>query len=231
MAVRCPNCGAVNPDETSFCSQCGVQFVYTEAEQQTPEAGAPRPTQQSWQYDFTPDTAVDIVSSTGATGFVDPNEQPVCSLKNGFLLNLVSGEGWKSEDSVITDKRLYYYGSQGIISKIKCEEIVNLEDITGVSFMHFNPWILCIMGALCSFLAVCMIFAERTRTTPAAYVFLFIGIALLLAFAFTRKAYLRVDYAGGSIRFSVKKYGVYSVRMYQRCLFIQKDLLEKKKKG
>ena len=230
MAVRCPNCGAINPDETSFCSQCGVQFVYTEAEQQTPEAGDPRPTRQSWQYDFTPDTAVDIVSSTGATGFVDPNEQPVCSLKNGFLLNLVSGEGWKSEDSVITDKRLYYYGSQGIISKIKCEEIVNLEDITGVSFMHFNPWILCIFGALCSFIGLYALGAGGGRNS-AGYLFLGFGVMLLLAFAFTRKAYLRVDYAGGSIRFSVKKYGVYSVRMYQRCLFIQKDLLEKKKKG
>ena len=43
----------------------------------------------------------DYVSTTGASGFVAEDEQIVYSLKNGTALNLISGEGWKKENTAI----------------------------------------------------------------------------------------------------------------------------------
>ena len=138
-------------------------------------------------------------------------------MKNGYGLNLVAGEGWKSEDSVITNKRLYYYGDQGVISKVKQEEIVNIEDITGVSIVYFRPWIFVILGALSAMIGL------ATIKSVGGIICLIFGVFLLLMFVLLCKSFLKIEYAGGSIHFSVKKYGLDKVRIFQRCIFSLKD--------
>jgi hypothetical protein len=224
MAMNCPKCGSAVPDGAGFCTVCGTKVEVASGLNGTPSA-------QSILASVDPTSSlngggpgriehVSYVSSTGATGFVDPSERAICSLKNGYGLNLVAGEGWKSEDSVITNKRLYYYGDQGVISKVKQEEIVNIEDITGVSITYFRPWIFVILGAL---LAVAGLMLKETLLK---LVFLFSGIFFVLLFAVLSKSFLKIEYAGGSIHFSVKKYGLNNVRIFQRCIFTQKDKLK-----
>lgn len=43
------------------------------------------------------------------------------------------------------------------------------------------------------------------------------------ALFYEKSAAHRIDYAGGSIRFSVKKYGLNNVRVFQRSIFARKD--------
>lgn len=231
MSMNCPKCGSSLPDGSSFCSVCGssVATAGSQTGNQTAYV-APQPTQPIAPPPIsapliTPQPALlgaasGYVSSTGATGFVDPSERAVCSLKNGYGLNLISGEGWKSEDSVITDKRLYYYGDQGIISKVKTEEIVDLEDITGISITYFRPWFFILFGI------ISLIAGVAVKEQLVQVVFLISGLFLFLLFAVLSKSFLRIDYAGGSIRFSVKKYGLNNVRVFQRSIFTQKDKLK-----
>lgn len=226
MSMNCPKCGSSLPDGSSFCSVCGSSVTASGkvTEYQTTYV-APQPAQPIAPPPIAPPPVSvgapsSYVSSTGATGFVDPSERAICSLKNGYGLNLIAGEGWKSEDSVITDKRLYYYGNEGIISKVKQEEIVNLEDITGISITYFRPWICVILGVLTLIPAVAV---QETMLTLVIGLF---AVILFLAFAILSKSFLRIDYAGGSIRFSVKKYGLDNVRVFQRSIFAQKDKLK-----
>lgn len=236
MSMNCPKCGSALPDGSSFCSVCGSSVTTSgkATEYQTtyvapqpaqpiappPIAPPPIPPQPIAPPPVSVGASSDYVSSTGATGFVDPSEKAICSLKNGYGLNLIAGEGWKSEDSVITDKRLYYYGDQGIISKVKQEEIVDLEDITGVSITYFRPWIFVIMGALLAIVGLVV------KETMLRAVFLGSGFGFLLFFAILSKAFLKIEYAGGAIRFSVKKYGLNNVRVFQRCIFARKDQMK-----
>ncbi|MBR5347981.1 MAG: zinc-ribbon domain-containing protein [Lachnospiraceae bacterium] len=219
MSKNCPKCGSSIPDHASFCTVCGAQIPAQPIP--APQIPAqPTPAPQMQPQPVLPEVSVGYISSTGATGFIDPSERAVCSLKNGYGLNWISGEGWKSEDSVITDKRLYYYGDQGIISKVKTEEIVDLEDITGVSITYMRPWIFIIMAILLTGAGfVCI-------NTMVGIIFLLSAVLFVLLFAILSKSFLRIDYAGGSIRFSVKKYGLNNVRVFQHCIFEQKSKLK-----
>ena len=224
MAMNCPKCGTAVPDGAGFCTVCGTRIEAASGMTGNPSAqsilASVDPTSSLSGSTPTRIEHVSYVSSTGATGFVDPSERAICSLKNGYGLNLVAGEGWKSEDSVITDKRLYYYGNEGVLSKLKQEEIVNLEDITGVSITYFRPWLLVIVGAL--FAVGCLAMPEFM----IKILFLIFAALCLLSFAALCKSFLKIEYAGGSIHFSVKKYGLDNVRVFQRCIFTQKDKLK-----
>lgn len=224
MAMNCPKCGTAVPDGAGFCTVCGTRIEAASGMTGNPSAqsilASVDPTSSLSGSTPTRIEHVSYVSSTGATGFVDPSERAICSLKNGYGLNLVAGEGWKSEDSVITNKRLYYYGNEGVLSKLKQEEIVNLEDITGVSITYFRPWLLVIVGAL--FAVGCLAMPEFMLKI----LFLIFAALCLLTFAALCKSFLKIEYAGGSIHFSVKKYGLDNVRVFQRCIFTQKDKLK-----
>ncbi|MBR6366034.1 MAG: zinc ribbon domain-containing protein [Lachnospiraceae bacterium] len=221
MAMNCPKCGTAVPDGAGFCTVCGTRIEAASGMTGNPSAqsilASVDPTSSLSGSTPTRIEHVSYVSSTGATGFVDPSERAICSLKNGYGLNLVAGEGWKSEDSVITNKRLYYYGDQGVISKVKQEEIVNIEDITGVSIVYFRPWIFVILGALSAMIGL------ATIKSVGGIICLIFGVFLLLMFVLLCKSFLKIEYAGGSIHFSVKKYGLDKVRIFQRCIFSLKD--------
>ena len=89
MSTICKNCGTQVNDGVKFCTGCGKPI--------SPE-GANNVVVPSGEYNF----------STGAKGFVDTNENGAYSLRNGLLMNYISGEGFVKEDAVITNRRLYY---------------------------------------------------------------------------------------------------------------------------
>ena len=97
MANVCSYCGAFLSDESKFCTKCG-----------TPIKSAP-PVNPAPPVNFTPPVnpapPVDpgnkngnYVSSTGADGFVNGTESGSFSLRNGQLMNIISGEGFVKED-------------------------------------------------------------------------------------------------------------------------------------
>lgn len=175
---------------------------------------------------------LDYISSTGAQGFVSPDEYVVFSLRNGIGLNLLSGEGWRKEDAVITNKRLYYNDRLGLLNVIRHEDIVDLKDITGACFVDMRPAGLKVFAIIVLSLALLVgIISGLSSGDIAAFMMWFFGGSfvfglLMLCYAMLKKATFEICFAGGKIHFSVKKYGINKIRSFQRCIFSAKAKLK-----
>ncbi|MBQ3979832.1 MAG: hypothetical protein II634_03455, partial [Lachnospiraceae bacterium] len=64
--------------------------------------------------------------------FVQENEKAIADLKNGYLNNVLSGEGILKENAVVTNKRLYYDNRRGLLWRVEERDRINIEDITAV---------------------------------------------------------------------------------------------------
>ena len=167
---------------------------------------------------------------------VDPNEKIRYSLKNGYLINAISNEGFISEDAVITDKRIYYnITSMGLV-KYRTEMKIDLQDITATTITDSNPVILLVLGAL---LGIAGVIGSISDAPIGLWVGFLVGALVLVAYWYMlRKTYFKIEYAGGSsngfqnsgaLYFSVKKYGMDAVRNFQRELHLAKSQLDEKK--
>ena len=204
MSKVCPSCGMDLEDDAKFCFRCGADLT-------KPGTGA----SSSQAY----------TSSTGATGFVGSGEGGSFSLKNGAFMNILSGEGFVKEDAIITDKRLYYSARSGLININSHEEVVDIKDITGTKIADFKPYSLFILAGL--FFLLGLIFSG-TLGGAAILIGFLLALFSVIAFFIAKKSHLRIEYAGGNISFSVKKYGLQNVRAFQRQIYIAKEKLEKK---
>ena len=231
----CKYCGAENPNDVQFCSNCGcsisepnvvggntgnlpngiaaMSFVGNTGNlpngMATMDSVGNVATNQNYQF------------STGANGFVNENEKWSYSLRNGWMQNVVSGEGFIKEDAVLTNKRLYYSAKVGLISKSSREEIVEIKDITGTKIFNFKPY-----GLLC-FAALLLIASFILMDNEVLFWSLMpSSVFFIIAFFIAKKSHLRIEYAGGCIHFSVKKYGLKKVREFQRQIYTEKERLD-----
>ncbi|MGN0389492.1 MAG: hypothetical protein ACI4L2_01665 [Wujia sp.] len=149
--------------------------------------------------------------------FID-DERPVATLRNGMVLNLVSGEGFKNEQAILTDKRMYYNHKKGIINKFSTREIVDVKDITGTKIKDSKPYSLLILALL--FPLAALIFEDIRGWI---YMGLLIAAVIIVVFFFTIKKWLIVEYAGGSIRLSVKKYSMKNIIAFQKAIYKVKE--------
>ncbi len=202
MAVKCPGCGMELEDGTRFCIRCGTAIPEVSAAQTASAA------EQSQTYR----------SSTGAKGFVGEGEGGSFSLKNGRVMNIMSGEGFVKEDAILTDKRLYYSARSGLINVNSLEEIVDIKDITGTKIADFKPYSFFIVAVVA---LIAMLIAHQAAIGFA------LAVIFVVLFFIVKKSHLRIEYAGGSINFSVKKYGLANVREFQRQIYLAKERLNK----
>ncbi|MBO4650336.1 MAG: zinc ribbon domain-containing protein [Clostridiales bacterium] len=167
---------------------------------------------------------------------VDPNEKIKFSLKNGYLINVISNEGFISEDAVITDKRLYYnITSMGLV-KYRTEMKIDLEDITATTITDSNPVVLLVLAAFTGLTSIMM---SISKAPVGLWIgFLVAALILVCYWYMLRKTYFKIEYAGGSVNgfqpsgslyFSVKKYGMDAVRNFQRELHLAKSDLNAKR--
>ena len=138
----CMNCGTAIDDVSVFCPVCGAAVT---------NDPAPAPDWSATVSNLGVTTGVANATHDVAYGkgrLVSSDEQVVATLRNDFVDNLITGEGFKNEDAMITNKRLYYKHTKGLIDRYQVEEIVNLEDITGVKILNANPLFLLILAGL-----------------------------------------------------------------------------------
>ncbi len=159
--------------------------------------------------------------------FVNPNEIPLFSLKNGNMQNWVSGEGIKNEKAVITDKRLYYVNKKGIINVVSNDEKIDLEDITGTKIVERNPIFLLILAAL-AFLS--LLFAGINAGDSEAVILITSGLmsvlVLVALYACLHKKFLYIEYAGGNIHFSLIGYSKENIICFQNTIYLAKERLK-----
>lgn len=214
----CEQCGAELKEGGMFCVSCGHKQG---------EAVVSQPQTNGWtaeQEDFSYPTfskSVNYISSTGATGFVEPDEMPLYSLANGLVNHMITGRGTSSDDAVLTNKRLYYSFQSGIINKVNNEEIVDLRDITGTKIYNNNPAFLMFIGVLALIASFILISGGETGIG-----LIVMGVALFNLFFYfiKRDTILSIEYAGGFIDFSMKSYGLNNVRTFQRCIYAAKEI-------
>ena len=165
---------------------------------------------------------------------VDSTEQIRFSLKNGYLTNVISSEGFINEDAIVTDKRLYYnVTSWNFLIKNRTEMKIDLDDITATTITESNPIIIIVLGALAFLLS--FIF----RSPAVIMVGFIIAMMSIIEWAMLKKMYFKIEFAGGSsmgamrnngaLYFSVKQYGMDTIRAFQREIHRAKSDLNRQK--
>ena len=209
--MTCPKCKKEIPEGSDFCPECGASV----APAPTP-APAPAPAENA--------------NPSGGI-FVDADEKVVATLRNGILLNILSGEGLKGEDAILTNKRLYYNHRSGLISYVRVEEKIDVADITGTKISDSNPLGLLIFAILLAVIAfviggIGIAQAQTAALAPAFGIFL-VALFFLIIYLIALKKHLRIEYAGGFIQFSVKGYKMENVRAFQKSIHALKEQLRK----
>lgn len=233
----CKQCGNQIKDGEKFCTICGWQ-VTPEEQQGTASMSADSSMTKNaadgaannmmpgskvvsgFVSEF--NKSVNHISSSGADGFVDSDEVPLYSLSNGTLGHLVTGRGWAKDDAILTNKRLYYSYTTGVLNKYSTEEIVNLNDITGSKINNYNPLIPLIFSII-TFVVSLILLRESSEM---AFIGFGIAVFCLIFYLVRRTSVLSIEYAGGYIEFSVKNYGLKNIRIFQKCIYVAKAIAD-----
>ena len=208
----CNKCNSQNADDAIFCAGCGQALSSNIATQQTPNSNSHDVNQAN----------VNIIRPTGTGRFVNADEYAIATLENGVVMNMISGEGFKTEDAILTNRRLYYNHKEGIVSVKVQEEKVDVKDITGTKIASYSPYKL-LIGSILAFL-IALISSSAAATITV--VFILLALILLVLFFIGKKKHLKIEYPGGAIYFSVKKYGMKNIQLLQKCIHAVKDFIE-----
>lgn len=220
--MRCPKCGMENVANATFCAKCGAQLTAANTQPQQPSYYAAG-------YNAAPaagGNASDLSMPSPDQVLVDKDETVLATLKNGMALNYISGEGLRNERAFVTNKRLYYYYKQGIINVINSENKINVEDITATKIVSNSPYGLLIVGGLIALIGLIVAIGGDFYDDEVASILsgtLIPAVGMIVAFFLARKRHMRVEYAGGSINFSVKGYSMKNVRDFQNMIYKAKD--------
>lgn len=216
--MYCVGCGKEIEDGLKFCPYCGKTQI-DENEEKTfgkePEAKV-NLDNLAGAFSELKVGEPDVIASDDEV-FVDSDEVKVESLGNGWIKNLVLSHGLNKNAMILTNKRLYFQGKAFKKGRfIKNEQIVNVEDVTGVSTEFINPIVgLVVCGLLLIFYVLYLrglvfyILTDILWMPQSSSEFIMNALQLLLIAVFiflllTRKAYLKIDYAGGYILFELK---------------------------
>ncbi|MGN1159317.1 MAG: zinc ribbon domain-containing protein [Lachnospiraceae bacterium] len=169
--------------------------------------------------------------------FIDPDEQLVAKLGNGYMVNLLYRKVKKCS-ALLTNKRIYlkgtvYSGEGKAVLKTTEERTLDVEDVTGTGFIYTRvSKIMILIGVLLMIGWAVFSYIFRWRYEygplpfPAPVSFLPILIAGIIVFvrAFMRcTAWFFIDYAGGRIRINAKLIGLSDVQDFHKQIRRVKD--------
>ena len=205
----CKSCGSNNVDEATFCASCGKDLVGENKQEQINNSVS---AQQNGKINVS-------LAKNGV--FVSDDE---------YVVSTLSGKNLETENVVLTNKRLYYnYTVSSILTRRTQNEVVNVEDITGAKIANTNPIGALIIAALALVVGLFMAIANEDVEMLCIFC-LPIAVIFTLLYLFLRRAHLKIEYAGGSISFLVKKYKNEKVKAFQKSLYIVKDTINKNNK-
>ena len=151
---------------------------------------------------------------------MEETERVVATLDNSYVKNMVTGQGVKKDQVVLSDKRLYYNHKKGIIDTSASRECVNVDDITGTKIANTSR-----VGFLISAVVIFIIGLIIRSAVPKSMngvvlaLAIMIPLAYIIIFFITKNKYLFVEYAGGKIALKVKLYGMDNVIAFQKAIY------------
>lgn len=215
MADRfCTNCGARLQDGSVFCKKCGekipndveIQNNYTQKmyAQNTYNVATPTP-------------APNFNGGKYEKIFVEPDENYIASLGDGYLNSFLTTKKIKSCVSILSDKRVYLRGNMidinnGKVSRTNIKKTVDLEDITGTGFVYssFQIWklVVAILFVCVAIACVFMGYDIEELFYGCAGACLIPIVGMIVSYIKSRKTYFFIEYAGGCIKFDASIYAL-----------------------
>ncbi len=178
----CGNCGKQIDDSCNVCPYCGTRIKQ--------------------------DTIIekDVVKEKDVTYkviFVEPDENYLGSLGNGYLNSFLTNKKIKRCIALLSDKRVYLRGNMvdinsGKIERFNMQKTIDLEDITGTGFVYSSPQVWKLVLAILTIWAI----------IPA--------ILLLVSYLKGRNTLFFIEYAGGCIKFDASIYGLAESQDFER---------------
>lgn len=164
----CGNCGKQIDDTINVCPYCGVMVEKD---------------------------AVAGNDSKYSKIFVEPDENYIGSLGNGYLNSVLTDRGIKRCVAILSDKRIYLRGNMidlnsGKIERFNMQKTIDLEDITGTGFVFASPQVWKLILAI--------------LTAPV----IIPAIILIVSYIKNRNTLFYIEYAGGCIKFDASIYGL-----------------------
>ena len=206
----CSMCGKENTDDSKFCFACGATLSFDNQKKNPQETFTMNPNQPNSNNNYSMPNSYEK-KNPGAAQFVSADEVVVATLSNGFVDNIITGEGFKHETAVVTNKRLYYNYKRGVINRVRTREIIDIQDITGTKILSVNYLFILIIAGIYFFFLLLVL---------GMVTFVFV---LVVAYFVSLKKHLRIEYAGGSISFSVRGYRMSNIQAFQKAIYIAKD--------
>ena len=209
----CDKCGAEVLDGAKFCDKCGATIEMRKVSEKTNVE------------------KVDLKSA-----FIDPEEQLVEKIGNGYLTNLLYSKV-KDCNLLLTNKRVYlkgsfYDGGSKFSTMTREERIIDVEDITGTGFIYESiPWLVLILDVLFTIVAgvVTIVYGSSADALIALMIAVCLGGILLAVKIFmSRKILFFIDYAGGRIMIDAKLVGLEDVRDFHKQMRRVKDNIKGK---
>lgn len=172
----CGNCGKQIDDSCNVCPHCGTRIEK------------------------------DVVKEKDVTYkviFVEPDENYLGSLGNGYLNSFLTNKKIKRCIALLSDKRVYLRGNMvdinsGKIERFNMQKTIDLEDITGTGFVYSSPQVWKLVLAILTIWAI----------IPA--------ILLLVSYLKGRNTLFFIEYAGGCIKFDASIYGLAESQDFER---------------
>ena len=174
---------------------------------------------------------------TGKYSFlVDPGESIIYELDRGMfdkVYRAVTRKTSLDEREIITNKRLYYYKkNSAILDQSEVITTLDLKDITATEMTAYNKTGMLVFGIIFTILGILIALSSTVAYETVmiiaiiGIVVLAFGIAMIITFFKTRSRMFVIHYAGGNLKFNLRRYNMETVKSFQRELYHSKSLVE-----
>ncbi len=185
----CGNCGKQIEDTAEFCPHCGAVV-----EKET----------------------VTVNDSKYTKIFVEPDENYIGSLGNGYLNSFLTSRGINRCVAILSDKRVYLRGNMyninnGSIERFNMQQTIDLEDITGTGFVFASPQLWKLILAII--------------TAPV----IIPALLLIVSYIKNRDTLFFIEYAGGCIKFDASIYGLAESQDFEKQIRRAKNRVKENK--
>lgn len=142
MSKRCPNCGNELNDNARFCIRCGRNVLQTASPGQQGMHRANMNYQAQQQQVQRQNSNVSINDMV-----IDGNEQIQAMVKNSGLLNLILGQGLRTQKMYYTNQRFYYRDKFWLLGNDRFVA-VPLHNIAATELLFVRNFIWLVLGIL-----------------------------------------------------------------------------------
>ncbi|MCF8307409.1 MAG: hypothetical protein K9I68_00215 [Bacteroidales bacterium] len=247
--MKCQHCGNIINDEALFCKFCGKQQNQISGKQHD---------HSKYNYDNTTapsERAIETEDSLDIKQvlrdnklFYSNDERLIDTLGSGFISTLFVQNKFKKSVLFCSDKRVYQHGKifeknlQNNIIYYYGEKVVDLMNITGMSFLIDNPihkfkYILplFLLGILGFFLSEDIGYDESVYVRWLSFFFIILSFVLFVLYYAKKGKWLIIEYpsgiGGGMMMTNCNWYSKKSIKRFMKNISIQKEKLNSAKNG